>query len=164
MIAAADFQNAWPTPLAHTLTIHMGPNHLSQLQLPAAKPNTDLPEPEFLPSEFPPLPPDQIPTPQYAVRRDLIGQTVSVNYTTRSGVGINRSNYTVSINKPAEATVKSEFDYPFERAGMSIQVKSQCVTRSDETSFHHLTEVEITLNGRPHWTKSWTESVPRGLC
>jgi hypothetical protein len=98
------------------------------------------------------------------VQRDLIGQTISVNYTTRSGVGVNRSNYTVNIAKPAEATVKSEFDYPFERAGMSVQVKSQCVTRSDETSFHHLTEVEITVNGRPHWNKSWTESVPRGLC
>lgn len=164
MIAAADFQNAWPTPLPHTLTLHSGLHHHSQLQLPVVKPNSDLPEPEFLPSEFAPLPPDQIPTPQYSVQRDLIGQTVSVSYTTRSGVGINRSNYTININKPAEATVKSEFEYPFERPGMSIQVKSQCVTRSDEQSFHHLTEVEITLNGRPHWHKSWTDSVPRGLC
>jgi predicted acyl esterase len=165
LVAAADFQNAWPTPLPHTLTVHHGPGHPSRIVLPLAGPqDPPLPEPSFRASDFPPLPPDQVPTPQYGVDRDLIGQTMTVSYTTRSGIGINRSRYTVRINRPAEAVVVSEFDYPLERPGLAVLVHSQCVTRSDEAAFHHLTHVEVTVNGRPHWGKSWAVSVPRPCC
>jgi hypothetical protein len=60
--------------------------------------------------------------------------------------------------------VRSEFEYPLERPGLSVRVCSQCVTRSDAQSFHHLTDVEVTVNGRPHWRKSWSVSVPRIGC
>ena len=33
-----------------------------------------------------------------------------------------------------------------------------------EQAFHHLTAVEVTVNGRPHWSKSWAVSVPRVGC
>jgi hypothetical protein len=123
-----------------------------------------LPEPTFRPSEFPPLPPDQIPTPQYGILRDLIGQAATVNYTTRSGIGINRSSYTINVHRPAEAVISSEFEYPLERSGLSVLVRSRCITRSDAAAFHHLTYVEITINGRPHWSKNWSVSVPREGC
>lgn len=165
LIASADFQNAWPTPLPHTLTLHYGPDHPSRIVLPRTEaPTAPLPEPRFRPSDFPPLPPDQVPTPQYGVQRDLIGQTLTVSYTTRSGIGINRSSYQISVNRPAEAVIKSEFEYPLERPGLAILVRSQCVTRSDEQVFHHLTQIDITVNGRPHWHKTWTVSVPRPGC
>src|SRR5437016_6195712 len=46
MIAAADFQNAWPTPLPHTLTIHHGPEQPSQVRIPWTDPAAPrLPEP-----------------------------------------------------------------------------------------------------------------------
>jgi len=60
--------------------------------------------------------------------------------------------------------VQSEFEYPMERAGLSIRVRSHCVTRSDERAFHHLTAVEIIVNGQPYWTKNWSVSVPRVGC
>ncbi len=161
MLATADFQNAWPTPAAHVLTLHHGPDQASRLELPWDDASTLLPEPHFLPSEFPPDPPDRVPTPAYAIERDLVRRTTSVRYTTRSGIGINRSEYTVSLDRPAEAVVQSEFDYPLERPGLSIHVQSHCVTRSDARALHHLTDIEITVNGRPHWRKSWTVSVPR---
>ena len=31
-------------------------------------------------------------------------------------------------------------------------------------AFHHTTQVDITINGRPHWSKSWSVSVPRAGC
>jgi hypothetical protein len=165
MLAAADFQNAWPSPLPHTLTVHYGPHHPSQIVLPmVSRSGPPLPAPRFLPSDFPPLPPEQIPTPQYAITRDLIRQTATVSYTTRSGIGVNRSNYTISLNRPAEAMITSEFEYPLERPGLSILVRSQCITRSDAAAFHHLTHVEITMNGRKHWSKNWSVSVPRDGC
>lgn len=162
MIAAADFQNAWPTPLPHTLTVYHGDNYCSSITMPFAAPrDVPLSAPEFQPSDYPPLPPDQIPTPQYSVTRDLIRNALSVDIRTQSGVGINRSRYTVHVNRPAEAAVHSEYDFLADRAGLSILVHAHCVTRSDEHSLHHVTNVNITLNGAPHWQKSWTVSVPR---
>src|SRR5262249_17403199 len=153
----ADFQNAWPSPQPHTLTVHYGPHHPSQLVLPmVSRPGPPLTAPRFLPSDFPPLPTDQIPAPHSGITRDLIAQPPTVTYTTRSGIGVNRSNYTISLNRPADAVITSEFEYPLERPGLSILVRSQCVTRSDSAAFHHLTHVEITMNGRTHWSKHWS--------
>jgi predicted acyl esterase len=163
MIACADFQNAWPTPLPHTLTVHHGPAFPSRLELPLAGP-AELPEPRFGPSDFPPLPPEQVPTPDYSVSRDLVRNAVTVSIKTLSGIGVNRSSFTVHVDRPAEAAVRSEFEYPLERPGLSVLVRSHCVTRSDAQAFHHLTSVEVTVNGRPHWGKSWSLSVPRALC
>src|SRR6185436_11022745 len=57
MIAAADFQNAWPTPLPHTLTVHRGTATPSQVVLPMVHAHSsDLPAPVFRASDFPPLP------------------------------------------------------------------------------------------------------------
>jgi hypothetical protein len=123
-----------------------------------------VPAPHFLPSDFPPLPPDQIPTPDYSISRDLIKDAVTVSIRTLSGIGVNRSSYTVHVRRPADAVVQSEFEYPMDRPGMSIRVRAQCVTRSDSQAFHHLTEVEITVNGKPHWSKNWSMSVPRTGC
>jgi hypothetical protein len=164
LIAAADFQNEWPTPLAHTLSVHYGPGRPSHVELPLAGERGRLPEPRFLPSDFPPLPPDQVPTPDYRVDRDFVRNTVTTHIRTLSGIGVNRSAYTVSIDRPAEAVVRSEFEYPLERPGLAVVVKSQCVTRSDAQAFHHVTQVEITVNGRPHWSKGWVVSVPRVGC
>lgn len=164
MIAPADFQNAWPSPLPHTLTVHYGSDHASRIVLPWAEAVGKLPEPRFRPSDFPPEPPEKLNLPKYSLERDLIGKTTGVRYTTRSGVGSNRSSYTVSLDRPAEAVVQSEYEYPLERAGLSIRVHAQCTTRSDARAFHHLTVVEITLNGRPHWRKSWSVSVLRRGC
>jgi hypothetical protein len=47
---------------------------------------------------------------------------------------------------------------------MAILVHSHCVTRSDREAFHHITDLTITINGRPHWQKSWSVSVPRNGC
>jgi putative CocE/NonD family hydrolase len=160
MVAAADFQNAWPTPLPHTLSIHAP----SRLELPLAGAIQAEQTPSFLPSDFPPLPPEQIPTPDYSITRDLIRNAVTVDIRTLSGIATNRSSFTVHVSRPADAVVQSEYEYPLERPGLSIRVRSQCTTRSDAQAFHHLTEVEITVNGRQHWRKSWSVSVPRVGC
>jgi hypothetical protein len=120
-----------------------------------------LPEPVFLPSEFEPLPQNQLPTPDYEIRRDLVRRRTVVSYRTQSGVGVNGSRYTVSLDRPAEAEIESDFEYPVERPGRSIRVRSRCITRSDAEAFHHETRVEITLNGEPYWDRTWSLSVPR---
>src|SRR5262249_1531463 len=144
-------------PLPHVMTVHHGPRHPSRIELPlAGRRDPALPAPHFLVSDFPPLPPDQVPTPDYGVCRDLVKNAVTVSIRTLSGVGINHSHFTVHVARPADAVVRSEFEYPLDRPGLSIRVRSQCVTRSDARAFHHLTQVEITVNGRPHWSKGWS--------
>src|SRR5262249_46753722 len=144
MIASADFQNAWPTPLPHTLTVYHGAEFPSRIELPlAGHRDLSLPAPRFLPSDFPPLPPDQLPTPAHSISPGLIRSPVRVSTPTLSGIGVNRSHFTVHVDRPAEAVVRSEFEYPLDRPGLSIRVRSQCVTRSDAQAFHHLTTVEI---------------------
>jgi predicted acyl esterase len=163
MVAAADFQNAWPSPQPHTLTLFHGEEHPSALSLPLAG-TPSLVAPRFLPSDFPPTPPEQLNLPEYALTRDLVRRTVEVTYRTLSGIGINRSRYTVSLDRPAEAAIESDYEYPMDRPGFSARVRSHCLTRSDAHAFHHTVHVEITLNGRPFWDKSWSLSVPREGC
>jgi uncharacterized protein len=165
LAGAADFQNAWPTPVPHILTLHHGAAHPSRITLPIAGAQTPpLPEPRLVPSEFPPLPPDQIPTPEYRLHRDLVRRTAEVSYKTLSGIGINDSRYTVSLDRPAEAMVDSGYEYALDRPGLAVRVRSRCVTRSDAAAFHHLVRVEVTVNGELHWSKSWSASVPREGC
>jgi predicted acyl esterase len=165
MIACADFQNAWPTPVPHTLTVFCGPDRPSQIVLPWAGPREPaVPDHDFQPSEFPPLPPEQIPTPGYSVTRDLIHNELTVRIKTLSGVGTNQSRYTVSVDRPAAAAIDSEYEYALERPRMSIKVRSHCLTRSNAQAFQHLTSVKVMINGRTHWRKNWSVSVPRVGC
>lgn len=160
MIAPADFQNVWPSPEPHTLTIHHGGENSSTLELPWVGPSA-LPAPDFRPSDFTSTLPSRTTAPKFGIEHDLIAQTTSVRINAAAGAGGNRSVYTVSLERPAEAVVESEFELPYERKGFSFVVKSKCTTRSDAREFHHETTIDITFNGQPHWSKSWKTSVPR---
>ncbi len=93
--------------------------------------------------------------------RDLVQNSVATSICTQSGCGVNRSEFTVFVDRPAKAEVRSEFDYPLERPEMSLLVQARCVTTSDEEQFRHDTEVKVTLNGQPYWSKTWTTSARR---
>jgi len=161
MIANADFQNAWPTPKPCVNTLHPG----SRLFLPIAPPQRpELPAPDLIVLSQPPPRREQIPPPEYAITRDLVRETTTVSYSIRAGAGINHSRFTVSSKKPAQAVIDSSYEYNATRAGAAVSVKAHCVTSSDEKAFHHLADVEIAVNGKPHFQKSWIVSVPRQCC
>lgn len=164
MLATSDVLNAWPVATPFTITIHREGGAEPIVSLPVVADADALPSPKYESSEFmPPTPPEQMNLPAFSVTRDLIQQSLTCSYTTRSGVGVNRSTYTVSLREPANAHVVSEYEYPLERPGKSILARSRCVTRSDATSMHHETHVVISINGRPFWEKRWSESVGRAL-
>ena len=54
-------------------------------------------------------------------------------------------------------------DYVIQRRGSEIEVNANEVTSSDEAAFHHVVEVEVTVNGARHFLKSWSVTVPRKL-
>jgi len=86
-----------------------------------------------------------------------------VAYETGSGVGVNRSRFTVSRSDPARAVVESSYAMEVRQHGGAITIETQTVTSSDAGAFHHIVEAEIRVDGREHFRKSWSVSVPRGL-
>lgn len=160
MISGADVLNAWPTPLPYQATVRRNRAEPSHLALPVVAAST-LPPPRFQPSQFPPLPANQVPAPDYAVTRDLIGSRLVCSYRTLSGVGVNRSTYTVDLHQPAQARVDSDFTYDMERPGWQCRIHARCVTTSDAQVMDHRAETTITVNGQPYWNRSWSTRVPR---
>jgi len=72
------------------------------------------------------------------------------------------SGLQVSGRDPADVTLKADYRHSLDGPEGLIQVQSHEVVTSDITSFRYLTAVEITLNGKKHFEKSWRVSVPRG--
>ncbi|MBI3923641.1 MAG: CocE/NonD family hydrolase [Armatimonadetes bacterium] len=161
-IASADFQNAWPVSESGVNSVYRCSRHPSRVVLPVTPvPSPGHPEPDVQPCPHPLPARETIPKPDYAITHDLVNQTVTMSYTCRIGAGINQSSFTVSATKPAEAVVKSSYDYTIARPDSVIKVDTHCVTASDEATFRHLVEVEISVNGRQHFNKSWAVSIPR---
>lgn len=164
-IASADFQNAWPTAKSAVNSIHRSSKYPSHVVLPVA-PAQDpkLPPPDLKPSPnlLPQL--EKVPKPTYTVTQDLVNQTISVDTTTareEPSTGISHATYTVSNTNPANVVVKGSTEYIVSRPEAEIKVEAQCVTASDATCFRHLVEVEVTVNGKRHFNKSWSVLVPR---
>ena len=53
--------------------------------------------------------------------------------------------------------------YVVKRPDSEIEVRANEVTSSDKAAFHHVVEVEVTVNGARHFQKSWSVTVPRRL-
>ena len=76
---------------------------------------------------------------------------------------VTRSRFTVSEENPSDAVLAATSDYVIKRPGSEVEVKANEVTSSDEAAFHHVVEVEVTVNGARHFQKSWSVTVPRKL-
>ena len=161
MLAGADVLNAWPTPEPHVAALLRGQAHDTWLELPVAGASAH-PEPAYRPSGFEPLPLAELPTPDYEVRRDLIGGTLTCSYRTQSGAGVNRSRYQVDLHHPAHAEVDSDFTYDIDRGdGWRCSVHARCITRSDTHGLDHEVHTRITVDGQPFWDRRWHTRVPR---
>jgi uncharacterized protein len=166
-IASADFQNAWPMAKRAVNSIYRGGDWASHVKLPIAGPRqTALPTPDFKPSPHKTLPLSGLPKPKYTVTHDLINQTTTAYFKTvptSPPSGINESSYTVSNLNPAEAVIDSSCEYAVSRADSEIKIDAHCVTASNDAAYRHLVDVEISVNGKRYFNKSWSVAVPRLL-
>ena len=161
-VAAADFLNVWPTPRLCTNTIYRCADRPSHIVLPVVPPQCPpLPEPDL--TLKPSARREDLEAPAFAVSRDIINDTGTVEYELSYAPGWTHSaSFTVSARDPAQAVVRSESNRASRCRGQDIVVKARCTTSSDADEFHHEVDVEITVDGRPHFAKSWTAAVPRG--
>lgn len=161
-LACADFQNAWPTPLPATNTIYYGTQRPSQIVLPVAPvQHPRLPEPNLQPSARPLPALEDIAKPQHTITHDLINQTTTTAFEDNRGSGVLRASFTVSARNPAEAVATASYHHDYSTPTLPVEIETQCTTTSDETTFRHLIQVQATVNGKPHFQKSWSVSVPR---
>lgn len=162
-IAGADFLNAWPTPDSCTNAIHCSAERPSCLVLPIV-PLQDpaLPEPDLALMAPPAASPEELEPPAFSIAHDLIHETQTATHEVAyRPCWINRGSFTVSAREPAQAIARGNSTCGYTYEGQEIEVQAECVTTSDRSAFHHVVLVEITVNGRRYWSKSWAVSVPR---
>ena len=166
-IAGADFQNAWPVSKAAVNSVRRCMPHPSRVILPVApEQNPRLLKPDLRPSPNPLPDPETIKKPEHTVTYDLVNETTTVRTASPPGGPggtSNRTSFTVSGKNPAEAVLRGSYEYVINRPESDIKVEAQCVTASDAKTFRHLVEVEVTVNGKRHFNKSWSVQAPRGL-
>ena len=170
-VAGADIQNAWPTAKRAVNTIHRSSRYPSHIILPVIpEQNPRLPDPDLV--VLPPADPKvglegQKPF-KYSISHDLVNQTLTVLLGKKSDPGstdqrVLESSFTVSSKDPANASMKARCTYTVRRPDSEVTVEANELTASNEAAFRHLVEVEITVNGKRHFNKSWSVTVPRIL-
>jgi hypothetical protein len=164
-IASAEFQNAWPTGQSARNTIYRGGQRASCITLPIAPPNAHpLPTPVFAASPHATPPADEHAQPIYAFHLDLVNDTVTCELRApEGGRTTNLSRYTVSNREPAHTVIDASATHMAVHPTLDIRVDAACQTVSDAASYTHLSTVRISVNGKPYFDKSWSESVPRNL-
>ncbi|MEJ0016282.1 MAG: hypothetical protein WDN25_06890 [Acetobacteraceae bacterium] len=164
-IASAEFQNAWPTGEAAVNTIHRGGDRTSHILLPVAPADSHpLPPPDFAPS--PHALPDalSLARPEYRIELDLVEDAVScVLRPADGGRTSGHSRYTVSNRDPARTVITASATHVAVHPTLDIRVVATCQTSSDASSYTHMSQVRITVDGAEHFSRSWTESVARTL-
>ena len=164
-IASADIQNAWPTALHSVNTVYRGgarPSHIILPVIPTRSP--ELPRPDL--KILPPADPGKLSKPsEYSITQDLANQTTTVRLVqgAEESGNLMSSSFTVSSKNPANAVLKARALRTVGRPESRIQVEANETTSSDALSFRHLVQIEILVNGKRHFQKSWSVTVPRKL-
>ena len=159
-ISSADFLNAWPVSKGAVNDVSRGATFPSRLILPVVPPQVPSLSKPHLMSSPNPLP-DPVAKLQCNITYDPINLTTTFNVLhgpILSGAEVtNRATYTVSDINPAEAVIDNLVDYFVSRTWVRAHMR----TASDVALFHHKVEVEVRVDGKPHFKKSWSMSVPR---
>lgn len=164
VIASADFQNIWPTPRRCVNTLYRNTSQASRIVLPVTPPPAvELPPPNLAPSPVPLPRREELDRPKYSVSRDPVSGKATVRYTAQFS-GPHVAAFTVSAKSPAEAEALADADFRYAHEGKEIRVNVHAVTTSDQDAFHHTLDAEVTLDGAPHFRKSWSVDVPREDC
>lgn len=161
MIAGADFMNVWPMPERVRSTIFRSAARPSCITLPLAPPRTPpLPPPAIRPLDSVPTVPE---APQhFTITRDVVNETQTLSYKVHyTPQWFNEATVTVSAREPARAVIRGTSERRHTCAGKDIRVAATCVTESDANEFRHTVDLTVTINGRPHFARSWSRTVPR---
>ena len=172
-IAGADFPNAWPSPNHYTGRVYTGADRRSHLMLPALGPQQPaLPTPRLRPPASIDSPFSGVgDRPVWRITRDTLQGTCEVTIrgsgTSRSeDVKVTRSSEAraiVSEREPGRASVRGAQQVTLHWPDRAIEARARGQIESTEIAFHVTIQLEITMDGAPHFSKRWVRSVPRQL-
>jgi len=173
-LSGGDFPNIWPTPFPATNRVSLGGASSSRLILPLAPPHPPgSSRPEFLP---PPSAHAMVDVrsegPAWEVREDVMAgtRTVQIEQARRlqlpDGTEIaerQRMRSTASSNDPARAGAEGETWVCRGHRGLVTEATARGVLTSSATTLDLTVDLEVLVDGRPHFQRRWSATFPRLL-
>jgi hypothetical protein len=98
--------------------------------------------------------------PTYSIHHDLVEDTVTCELANTDEIGLNKSRYTVSNLNPAVSVIDSSCRYR-PPSNKNMKIDATCRTTSDATHYVHISRVEIHVDGKLYFDKTWNETVAR---
>jgi hypothetical protein len=172
-VSSADFPNLWPTPYAGTNTVYRGHQYPSRLILPVVPTKELKDEVAFAPSKanvkIYGLSPNE---PVWQVVQDVLRNRTGVMLHTRGSGWVSE---TTEVTNDRQLTLWAHTKNPANVSGIGRHYRK--IVRSDgetivdssysicstETAFHVVINLDVKVNGLPHFQKHWTQTFKREL-
>jgi hypothetical protein len=71
------------------------------------------------------------------------------------------STFDVDPARPSDASAKGHHIYRIVRPNQEIKAQADVAIQATHVHFHLIIQVEVRVNGALHFTKHWTDTVPR---
>jgi uncharacterized protein len=174
-VSGADFPEVWPSPQPTSIRIHSGPSHPSSIMLPVVPPSA---------ARFPPpvlLPPEprrsrfhyELERPAVSSAYDRQSRTATARQhlkeTVRCPDGAtvvsseHRTTMTVSASDPSAAKASGWDRKTVSRPGLEVECIASAEIQSTAREFHLTLDLNVVLNGSPHWQRRWKRAIRRRL-
>ncbi len=163
----------WPTPEPATNRVFHGETRPSRLVLPTVPVQGSAEPPKFRPSNASiARHSDRTDPPTWEVVHDVLTGRARVHLHEVADLRVNpttvvRRDYSMTAevdrSDPATASARGRHVSTITRPNGVIQGSSDVAVQATATHFHVTIDLELQVNGKPHHTRSWTESIPRVL-
>ena len=177
-VASSAWPVIWPSPFAAELEVHRGPSTPSRLILPVVPPAGgpgDVAVPAFktTPPDMPGVGGEgRADEPIWRITDDVIAGTVTVTIHDggedvlddgRRLYAAETMTLTAWDADPARALMDADVVYRWHEHDAFVEIRARSTQTSDATDFHLSVELDVTLDGKRLFRRSWSESIPRRL-
>jgi putative hydrolase, CocE/NonD family len=177
-IASAYWPVLWPSPYPATFDLHRGrttPSRLILPVIPSVGGPGDLPVPAFrtTPADVPTLGgSSEDDPPVWRIEEDVLAGTTTVTIHDGGGLPLADGRHlyaaetltlTASDRDPATATMAADVVYRWREVANHIEIRARSQQTSTAADFDLQVDLEVDLDGRRFFERSWQERIPRHL-
>ena len=173
MIASSDFPLVWPLPQPAVNTVFMDADHATRLTIPFVRQSdSGLDAPAY--REAPPLP--EALGAAEPLRWDLVeslsGTKVSVSMSFGGEATLDNGTWisthaeleaTTNRDDPARSRVHASYDFELKDVLATTRIRATSTVQGTEESFHGVTSVDVHTNEMPRFSRTWSQTIPRGF-